>query len=170
MVNTSLKNIDFLIQNKDQINDLELEAIYNLSVRYPYSSFCHFFLYSVLKKQNRTGVENVLKKTAIRFHDRSLLKKLFENSMVKQNTKEKIEVTNIDEIENKEQEKVLNENVYSNIINDNIVQEITETKDQDQKEKEVEKLPEMAKLNQLPKPFEDWLFKHPLKKTKEKSL
>ena len=24
----------------------------------------------------------------------------------------------------------------------------------------------MAKLNQLPKPFEDWLFKHPLKKTK----
>ena len=166
MVNTSLKNIDFLIQNKDQINDLELEAIYNLSVRYPYSSFCHFFLYSVLKKQNRTGVENVLKKTAIRFHDRSLLKKLSENSMVKQNTKERIEVTNIDEIENKEQEKVLNENVYSNIINDNIVQEITETKDQDQKEKEVEKLPEMAKLNQLPKPFEDWLFKHPLKKTK----
>ena len=33
-------------------------------------------------------------------------------------------------------------------------------------EKKVEKLPEMAKLNQLPKPFEDWLFKHPLKKTK----
>ena len=166
MVNTSLKNIDFLIQNKDQINDRELEAIYNLSVRYPYSSFCHFFLYSVLKKQNRTGVENVLKKTAIRFHDRSLLKELSENSMVKQNTKERIEVTNIDEIENKEQEKVLNENVYSNIINDNIVQEITETKDQDQKEKKVKKLPEMAKLNQLPKPFEDWLFKHPLKKTK----
>ena len=52
MVNTSLKNIDFLIQNKDQINDRDLEAIYNLSVKYPYSSFCHFFLYSVLKKQN----------------------------------------------------------------------------------------------------------------------
>ena len=166
MVNTSLKNIDFLIQNKDQINDRDLEAIYNLSVKYPYSSFCHFFLYSVLKKQNRTGVENVLKKTAIRFHDRSILKKLSENSMVKQNTKEKIEVTNIDEIENKEQEKVLNENVYSNIINDNIIQEITETKDQDQKEEEVEKLPKMVKSNQLPKPFEDWLFKHPLKKTK----
>ena len=130
MVNTSLKNIDFLIQNKDQINDRELEVIYKLSVRYPYSSFCHFFLYSVLKKQNRTGVENVLKKTAIRFHDRSLLKELSENSMVKQNTKERIEVTNIDEIENKEQEKVLNENVYSNIINDNIIQEITETKNQ----------------------------------------
>ena len=120
MVNTSLKNIDFLIQNKDQINDRDLEAIYNLSVKYPYSSFCHFFLYSVLKKQNRTGVENVLKKTAIRFHDRSILKKLSENSMVKQNTKERIEDTDIEEIENKEQEKVLNENVYSNIINDNI--------------------------------------------------
>ena len=167
MVNTSLKNIDFLIQNKDQINDRELEVIYKLSVRYPYSSFCHFFLYSVLKKQNRTGVENVLKKTAIRFHDRSILKKLSENSMVKQNTKERIEVTNIEEIENKEQEKVLNENVYSNIINDNIIQEITETKDQDQKEEEVEKLPKMVKSNQLPKTFEDWLFKHPLKKTKK---
>ena len=167
MVNTSLKNIDFLIQNKDQINDRELEAIYNLSVKYPYSSFCHFFLYSVLKKQNRTGVENVLKKTAIRFHDRSILKKLSENSMVKQNTKERIEDTDIEEIENKEQEKVLNENVYSNIINDNIIQEITETKDQDQKEEEVEKLPKMVKSNQLPKPFEDWLFKHPLKKTKK---
>ena len=166
MVNTSLKNIDFLIQNKDQINDRELEAIYKLSVRYPYSSFCHFFLYSVLKKQNRTGVENVLKKTAIRFHDRNILKKLSENSMVKQNTKERIEDTDIEEIENKEQEKVLNENVYSNIINDNIIQEITETKDQDQKEEEVEKLPKMVKSNQLPKTFEDWLFKHPLKKTK----
>ena len=139
MVNTSLKNIDFLIQNKDQINDLELEAIYNLSVRYPYSSFCHFFLYSVLKKQNRTGVENVLKKTAIRFHDRSLLKKLFENSMVKQNTKERIEDTDIEEIENKEQEKVLNENVYSNIINDNIIQEVTETKGRVHKEKKEER-------------------------------
>ena len=98
MVNTSLKNIDFLIQNKDQINDRDLEAIYNLTVKYPYSSFCHFFLYSVLKKQNRTGVENVLKKTAIRFHDRSLLKKLLKTPLIKQNTKEKIEATNIDEI------------------------------------------------------------------------
>ena len=166
MVNTSLKNIDFLIQNKDQINDRELEAIYDLSVKYPYSSFCHFFLYSILKKQNRTGVENVLKKTAIRFHDRSLLKKLSENSVVKQNTKERIEVTNIDDFESKEQEKVLNENVYSNIINDNIIQEITETKDQDHKETKEEKPPEIVKSNQLPKPFEDWLFKHPVKKTK----
>ena len=166
MVNTSLKNIDFLIQNKDQINDRDLEAIYNLSVKYPYSSFCHFFLYSVLKNQNRTGVENVLKKTAIRFHNRSILKKLSENSMVKQNTKKKKEVTNIDDIERKEQEKVLNENVYSNIINDNIIQEITETKDQDHKEKEEEKASKIVKSNQLPKPFEDWLFKHPVKKTK----
>jgi len=166
MVNTSLKNIDFLIQNKDQINDRELEAIYDLSVKYPYSSFCHFFLYSILKKQNRTGVENVLKKTAIRFHDRSLLKKFSENSMVKQNNEERIEVTNIDDIESKEQEKVLNENVYSNIINDNIIQEITETKDQDHKEIKGEKPPEIVKSNQLPKPFEDWLFKHPVKKTK----
>ena len=166
MVNTSLKNIDFLIQNKDQINDRELEAIYDLSVKYPYSSFCHFFLYSILKKQNRTGVENVLKKTAIRFHDRSLLKKLSENSVVKQNTEERIEVTNIDDFESKEQEKVLNENVYSNIINDNIIQEITETKDQDHKEIKEEKPPEIVKSNQLPKPFEDWLFKQPVKKTK----
>ena len=166
MVNTSLKNIDFLIQNKDQINDLELEAIYKLSVRYPYSSFCHFFLYSVLKKQNRTGFENVLKKTAIRFHDRSLLKKLSENSMEKQSTKENIEVTNIDEIKSKEQEKVLNENVYSNIINDNIVQEVAQTKDQVHIGKKIEKLPETIKSNQNPKPFEDWLFKHPVKKTK----
>ena len=166
MVNTSLKNIDFLIQNKDQINDRDLEAIYNLSVKYPYSSFCHFFLYSVLKNQNRTGVENVLKKTAIRFHNRSILKKLSENSVVKQNTKKKKEVTNIDDIERKEQEKVLNENVYSNIINDNIIQEITETEDQDHKEKEEEKASKIVKSNQLPKPFEDWLFKHPVKKTK----
>ena len=58
----------------------------------------------------------------------------------------------------------------TNIINDNIVQEITETKDQDQKEKEVEKLPDMAKLNQLPKPFEDWLFKEPIPTTSKEVL
>ena len=99
MVNTSLKNIDYLIQNKDQINDRDLEAIYNLTVKYPYSSFCHFFLYSVLKKQNRTGVENVLKKTAIRFHDRRLLKKLSENSIDKTKHQRKEEATNIESIE-----------------------------------------------------------------------
>ena len=72
MVNTSLKNIDSIIENKDQVNDRDLEALYNLTVEYPYSSFCYYLLYAILKKQNRTGVENVLKKTAIRFHDRNL--------------------------------------------------------------------------------------------------
>ena len=37
--NTSLKNIDYLIQNKDQINDRDLEALYNLTVAPSYSSF-----------------------------------------------------------------------------------------------------------------------------------
>lgn len=166
MVNTSLKNIDYLIQNKDQINDRDLEALYNLTVKYPYSSFCHFFLYTVLKKQNRTGVENVLKKTAIRFHDRRLLKKLSENLLIKQNIEEKKTATNTNHIIKEEQDRVLNENVYSNIINENIIQEVIEKKDQLHKEIETEKQPETVKSNQYPKPFEDWLFKHPAKKSK----
>ena len=166
MVNTSLKNIDSIIENKDQVNDRDLEALYNLTVEYPYSSFCYFLLYAILKKQNRTGVENVLKKTAIRFHDRNLLKKLSENYFTNEITEVKKTVTNIDEAKNEEQERVLNENVYANIINDNIIQEVIEIKDQVQEENEVKKLPETVKLNPHPKPFEEWLFKHPVKKTK----
>ena len=34
------------------------------------------------------------------------------------------------------------------------------------KERETEKQQETVKSNQYPKPFEDWLFKHPVKKSK----
>ena len=166
MVNTSLKNIDSIIENKDQVNDRDLEALYNLTVDYPYSSFCYFLLYTILKKQNRTGAENILKKTAIRFHDRNILKKLSKNFFENQITEKKKTATNIDEAKNEEQKRVLNKNVYSNIINDNIIQEIIEIKDQVQNKQEIEKLPESVKFNNLPKPFEEWLFKHPVKKTK----
>ena len=69
--------------------------------------------------------------------------------MIKQNTKEKKKLRILNQLKNEEQEKVLNENVYSNIINENIIQEIIETKDQDHKEKETEKQPEMVKSNQF---------------------
>ena len=60
----------------------------------------------------------------------------------------------------------MNENLYANIINDNIIQEVIEIKDQVREENEVEKLPKTVKLNPHPKPFEEWLFKYPVKKTK----
>ena len=41
MVNKTLKNIDFLLKNKEQINDSELAYLFDLTVKYPFSSFCH---------------------------------------------------------------------------------------------------------------------------------
>ena len=79
MVNKTLKNIDFLLKNKERINDSELAYLFDLTVKYPFSSFCHYVVFSVLKKQNRTGYENMLKKTAIRFHNRVYLEQLANN-------------------------------------------------------------------------------------------
>ena len=162
MVNKTLKNIDLLLKNKEQINDSELAYLFDLTVKYPFSSFCHFVVFSVLKKQNRTGYENMLKKTALRFHNRTYLEQLANNLDL--NTSEKT-IKNMDERIHKNKDyssedvKTLNENIYGNLIAENIIHEVEETQNKDD-------LIEPKKVNHnTPKSFEDWLFKEPMPTT-----
>ena len=131
MVNKTLKNIDFLLKNKEQINDSELAYLFDLTVKYPFSSFCHYIVFSVLKKQNRTGYENMLKKTAIRFHNRIYLEQLANNLdfNIGKETAKNVDVrTHKDEDHSSEDVKTLNENIYDNLIAENIIHEVEETK------------------------------------------
>ncbi len=167
MVSNSVKNIDFLIKNKDQVNDNDLAILFNLTIEYPYSSFCHYLVYAVLKIQNRTGFENMLKKTAIRFHDRNLLKKLSQDFLSSQINEKRKPISNDNKIPIEEDAKKLNENIFSNIINENLIQEIEELKEDSVHNESKEKIKRSVKSNQYPKSFEDWLYKHPQNKSEK---
>tara|TARA_Y100000813_G_scaffold67794_1_gene47873 strand:+ start:6050 stop:6811 length:762 start_codon:yes stop_codon:yes gene_type:complete len=162
MVNKTLKNIDFLLKNKEQINDSELAYLFDLTVKYPFSSFCHYVVFSVLKKQNRTGYENMLKKTAIRFHNRIYLEQLANNldlNIGKETAKSMDERIHGNEEYPNEDVKTLNENIYGNLIAENIIHEVEEPKTKDD-------LIEPKTVNKnTPKSFEDWLFKEPIPST-----
>ena len=162
MVNKTLKNIDFLLKNKEQINDSELAYLFDLTVKYPFSSFCHYVVFSVLKKQNRTGYENMLKKTAIRFHNRVYLEQLANNldlNIGKETAKSMDERIHENEEYPNEDVKTLNENIYGNLIAENIIHEVEEPKTKDD-------LIEPKTVNKnTPKSFEDWLFKESIPTT-----
>ena len=162
MVNKTLKNIDFLLKNKEQINDSELAYLFDLTVKYPFSSFCHYVVFSVLKKQNRTGYENMLKKTAIRFHNRIYLEQLANNldfNIGKETSKNMDVRPHKNQDHSSEDVKTLNENIYGNLIAENIIHEVEETQTNDSL---VE--PKIVDKN-TPKSFEDWLFKEAIPTT-----
>ena len=162
MVNKTLKNIDFLLKNKEQINDSELAYLFDLTVKYPFSSFCHYVVFSVLKKQNRTGYENMLKKTAVRFHNRIYLEQLANNldfNIGKETEKNMDKKIHKNEDYHSEDVKTLNENIYGNLIAENIIHEVEETQTKDDL---IE--PKIVDKN-TPKSFEDWLFKEPIPTT-----
>ena len=149
MVNKTLKNIDFLLKNKERINDSELAYLFDLTVKYPFSSFCHYVVFSVLKKQNRTGYENMLKKTANNL----------DLNIGKETAKSMDERIHGNEEYPNEDVKTLNENIYGNLIAENIIHEVEEPKTKDD-------LIEPKTVNKnTPKSFEDWLFKEPIPST-----
>ena len=165
MVNKTLKNIDFLLKNKQQINDSELAYLFDLTVKYPFSSFCHYVVFSVLKKQNRTGYENMLKKTAIRFHNRIYLEQLASNlnfNFGKETEKNMDKKIHKNEDYPSEDVKTLNENIYGNLIAENIIHEVEETQTNDDLI-----VPKIVDKN-TPKSFEDWLFKETIPTTSKK--
>ena len=110
----------------------------------------------------RTGYENMLKKTAIRFHNRVYLEQLANNldlNIGKETAKSMDERVHENEEYPNEDVKTLNENIYGNLIAENIIHEVEETQTKDD-------LIEPKTINKnTPKSFEDWLFKEPIPTT-----
>ena len=73
MVNHEIKNINSLIQNPSKVSDKELAYFFDLTLKYPSSSFCFLFLTKILHQQERIGFEQSLNSTALRIPDRTLL-------------------------------------------------------------------------------------------------
>ena len=119
MVNHEIKNISSLIENPSKVNDKELTYFFDLTLKYPSSSFCFLFLTKILHQQKRIGFEKSLNSTALRIPDRKLLYDMIhsKNSI---KPKEKIDLKNNLDNEINELEK----NIYGNLIQNQIINEL----------------------------------------------
>ena len=77
-----IKNINSLIENPSKVNDKELTYFFDLTLKYPSSSFCFLFLTKILHQQKRIGFEKSLNSTALRIPDRTLLYDIIHSKTV----------------------------------------------------------------------------------------
>ena len=119
MVNHEIRNISSLIENPEKVNDKELTYFFDLTLKYPSSSFCFLFLTKVLHQQKRIGFEKSLNSTALRIPDRKLLYDMI-HSKNSTKLKEKVDPTNNLDNEINELEK----NIYGDLIQNQIINEL----------------------------------------------
>tara|TARA_B100000900_G_scaffold395462_1_gene393877 strand:- start:344 stop:1126 length:783 start_codon:yes stop_codon:yes gene_type:complete len=175
MVENPIQNISSLFENPKKTNDKELNYLFNLTKKYPYSAVCFIMVAKILKSQKRTGFSTLLKSAALRSNNRAQLfslinyeSKLESNLIVKE---EEIQENIIDKSENNSKtkdDKILETNIFSNIIGNQLINEIEDYNDTNLEIKEVEN-----KINNNTEfTFEKWLYKDkPEKKSvKERSV
>ena len=162
MVENSIKNISNLINNPEQTTDQELNYLFNLTKKYPYSAICLIIMAKVLKTQKRTGFDSLIKGAAIRSNNRNqlytFLSQLDENETI--DLKDEINDQEISEpIIPKEvnpSDKFLEQNIYTNIIGTELVNELEELTEN--KEEKLTAYDEVIDQNSE-FTFERWLYK-----------
>lgn len=146
MVNHEIRNISSLIENPSKVNDKELTYFFDLTLKYPSSSFCFLFLTKVLHQQKRIGFEKSLNSTALRIPDRKLLYDMI-HSKTSTKLKEKVDPTNNLDNEINELEK----NIYGDLIQNQIINEL-ELLDSKEKTETPKIISETETMS-----FEEWL-------------
>jgi hypothetical protein len=146
MVNYEIKNISSLIENPLKVNDKELQYIFDLTLKYPSSSFCFLFLTKILHLQKRIGFEKSLNSTALRIADRKLLYNIIHSKTSFENSEKTNDEFKIDDDINE-----LEKNIYGDLIQNQIINdlELLEPKDSLEVQKTVSQTELMS--------FEDWL-------------
>jgi hypothetical protein len=127
MVINSIKDINSIIKNPKNTSDKDLDYLYNLSLKHPYSGLTQLLVAKILHVQNRTGYAEQLKKAAFTCTDRSVI----YNYIHKEKLISTIEQTSIESneeiVEGNEQEiDLLEQNIINSVINSSIHQEIEE--------------------------------------------
>ncbi len=127
MVINSIKNISSIIESPEKTSDKDLDYLYNLSLKHPYSGFTQLLIAKILHIQNRTGYDEQLKKAAFTCTDRSVI----YNYIHKEKLVSTIEKANNDHINNStdkkdEEIKILEQNIINSVIDSNIYNEIEE--------------------------------------------
>jgi tetratricopeptide (TPR) repeat protein len=119
MVNHEIKNINSLIQNPSKVSDKELAYFFDLTLKYPSSSFCFLFLTKILHQQERIGFEQSLNSTALRIPDRTLLYDMIHSENSSKHEEKINPVNNLDDDINE-----LEKNIYGDLIQNQIINEL----------------------------------------------
>ena len=117
MVNHEIRNITSLIENPSKVNDKELSYFFDLTLKYPSSSFCFLLLTKILHDQERIGFEKTLNSTALRIPDRTLLYDLIHSKTTSKH-KEKIKPKKLDNDINELEKNIYGDLIQNQIIND----------------------------------------------------
>ena len=128
MVNHEIRNITSLIENPSKVNDKELSYFFDLTLKYPSSSFCFLSLTKILHEQERIGFEKTLNSTALRIPDRTLLYDLIHSKTTSKH-KEKIKPKKLDNDINE-----LEKNIYGDLIQNQIINDLELLDSQNNKE------------------------------------
>ena len=173
MVESSIKNISKILDHPEQTTEEELSYLFNLSMKNSYSGFCFLLIAKVLKAQNRTGFNNIIKSAALRSNNRKQLQNIINTSkkeessdLIKENQTKNELKTNHEEISN--EEAIIERNIYNNIISNELINEIEELpKQQEDLTKKADNINSDTKFT-----FERWLYKsqHVEKSKKERTL
>lgn len=151
MVEHQIKDINQLIENPEKVNEKELTYFFELTKKYPSSNFCFYILTKILHYQKRMGYEQSLNSAALRFGNRKLLYDIIHNRN-KYFTKKTVSKNNIDSIELKNDINELEKNIYSNLIQNHLINE-TEYKNPSENDNLNYKKPDSKELMF----FEEWI-------------
>ena len=80
MVTSTIKNISNLISSPEKATDDELSYLFQLSKKHQYAGICFVIIAKILKSQNRTGFDNILRSAALRVNNRAYLFNMIQNS------------------------------------------------------------------------------------------
>ena len=165
MVENSIKNIDQIIDCPEKTSDKDLNYLFDLSIKHSYSGICFLIIAKIIKAQNRTGLDNILKSAALRSNNRTQLFNIingeskenenYSNELINaesQNSKKReIEKTQ----ENDEDQLFLQNNIYNNLISNELVNEIENSTSKMHKEEEIS----VKVDSETAFTFERWLYK-----------
>lgn len=169
MVENSIKNIAQIIDFPEKTSDKDLNFLFDLSIKHSYSGICYLIIAKIIKAQNRTGLDNILKSAALRSNNRTQLfniinseskeDKNYSNKLINtesQNSENKdIEKTPENFIENNEDQIFLQNNIYNNLISNELVNEIENSTSKINEEEQISiKVDSETEFT-----FERWLYK-----------
>tara|TARA_B100001093_G_scaffold276228_1_gene263981 strand:+ start:2434 stop:3237 length:804 start_codon:yes stop_codon:yes gene_type:complete len=169
MVENSIKNIDQIIDFPEKTSDKDLNYLFDLSIKNSYSGICFLMIAKVIKAQNRTGLDNILKSAALRSNNRTQLfniingvskkNEIYSNELINdksQNLENKdIEKSSENVTENNEDQVFLQNNIYNNLISNELINEIENSTSKIEEEEEIS----IEVDNETEFTFERWLYK-----------
>lgn len=175
MVENPIQNISSLLDDPEKTSDKELNYLFNLTKKYPYSAVCFIMVAKILKSQKRTGFSTLLKSAALRSNNRAQLFNLINHGNELENNKstpiiegKKVQEKDGNDPENKvinKEDKILETNIFTNIIGNQLINEIEELNETNLESEE--RIDDNSEFT-----FENWLYKDKPQKTfpKERSV